>query len=443
MTDFATAILLRKCWENKLQSDLIDISFLNIYAQHAELHFPHFVGQEYRFWAHRGMWSDTIAVGKLDSQGKATLTLPDHLKDYRGMTQWQLSGGGGLTMIFAGGENFTVSCDDANPSEENIIYSNTPENNYLFDRYRRQQAILAKVDAVRMAMEAYKDNNELLPVLQAELQKQEQAYNDLQKETVASPLYAARFAQIVDVTRGLPPVLGKDMAGNNQLPKDFMLKEMDMQALYTSGHWLGVMHQFSQWYMNNEEEKKKYLSDMKILLQRTPSDEVYTALTDEIIATCERYNWYNDLVELAAFLPTDGRTDITKGRAAFLLSMIKVSNGQKAPKLTQGDLPTKKTILVFYDSDCGPCSEQMRELTRRYPDLQKQGYEVVSIAADTDKHQFENVDASYPWTQKYCDLQGIAGKDFQNYGVMRTPTFYVIEKGIVKGRYATVSECAD
>lgn len=411
----------------------------SLYAQRAELHFPHFAGQSYSFTIYRGMWSDTISVGKLDSEGRTTLVLPDRLKNYQGMTQWTLSGGGGLSMIFAGGENFSVSCTESQPSEENIVFSHSPENNYVFDRYRRQQYILAKVDAMRMAITVYNDDSKMLPVLTAELEKQEHAYNRLQKETATEKLYAARFAQIVDVTRGLPPLLGKDMEESETLLIEFMVKKMDTEALYTSGHWLGVIRQLAKWY-TIPGKRKNFIADMKVLLKRTRSDEVYAALTDRIIATCETYNWYNEQLELAEYFAADNRTDTSTGRAAQLMTLLKLRNGQAAPELIQGILPTEKTILVFHESGCNSCSPQMQDLAKAYPELRSQGYEVVSVSADEDSTIFNNSTRNFPWPHKYCDFQSFAGRDFINYGVMGIPTFYLIEKGVIKGRYAKLEE---
>ncbi len=91
-------------------------------SQSVHLDFPHFAGKQYYFWAFRGDGKDTIATGKLDSLGKCNLVLPQRLKNFRGMTQWRLTGGGGLDIIFADGENFTVSCSEEQPSQPSYTY---------------------------------------------------------------------------------------------------------------------------------------------------------------------------------------------------------------------------------------------------------------------------------------------------------------------------------
>lgn len=409
----------------------------NMSAQSVELGFPRFAGQEYHFWAFRGDGKDTIASGTLDGQGRAKLVLPPRMAGFRGMTQWQLTRGGGLDMIFAGGEDFSVSCPEAEPTEETIVYAGTRENTYLNARYQRQQDILGKIDAMRMAADAYRGDSALLAVFEGERQKQELAYRLLQEETAANPLYAARFAQIVDVTRGLPPVLASGQDDTAGLLKDFVVDGLDIDALYTSGHWQGVLEQLMDWYSYKEEARQAFIPDMIRLIRRAVSDEVYAALAEKVIVFCEKKDWHNGQIEFAFFLQNDDRIKEPEGKLASVYTLLKIRKGAKAPALVQGGLPTGKFLLVFYESGCNACDNEMQSLKGNYPLLKAKGYEVVSVAADKDAVVFRNTAGTFPWKAKYCDFQGFAGRDFINYGVVGTPTFYVIdEKGVLQGRYA-------
>jgi hypothetical protein len=410
-------------------------------AQSVSLDFPYFAGQEYHFWAFRGEKQDTIASGRLDEHGRGKLTLPDRMKGHRGMTQWMLVNGGGLDIIFAGEENFSVSCPEAQPSEENITYTGSRENMYLPARFRRQQDILGKADAMRAATEAYKDNTELLSFFNTELQKQAKAYNLLQEETAGDGLYAARFAQIVDISRGLPPVFTTGQQPADSLMKDFILNKLDMETLYTSGHWENVLQLFTDWYIYDEKSQGQFIPDVIRLLTRTQSAEAYAALAEKVIVSCERQNWHDQEIELAFFLLNDNRIKQPEGKTASLYTLLKVRKGGKAPALAQGVLPAAKTILAFYDSGCGTCTGQMGRLAEMYPQLKEQGYEVISLSSDSDKGAFDAYAEKLPWENKYCDPEGYAGKDFRNYGIIGTPTFYLLDaEGIIQGRYAQVED---
>ncbi|MDR1632017.1 MAG: thioredoxin family protein [Dysgonamonadaceae bacterium] len=301
---------------------------------------------------------------------------------------------------------------------------------------------MGKIDAMRMAKDAYKSNEELLSFFDTELQKQQRAYKLLQFETASNPLYAARFAQIVDLTRGLPQSLSTDQSENEKQMKDFIMNGMDIEALYTSGHWGSVWDQWLSWYTyDTDNHLPQLIDDARHLLSRIKSDEVYAALAEQLVTSCEKQNWHDQETELAFYLLNEDRIKEPSGKIESLYTLLRIRKGAKAPDLVQGTLPKKKTILAFYDSGCGNCTVQMTKLAEKYSELKKKGCEVVSISADHDKTMFENYSTKLPWKDKYCDFEGFAGKDFRNYGVMGTPTFYLIDsKGVIQGRYARVED---
>ena len=179
---------------------------------------------------------------------------------------------------------------------------------------------------------------------------------------------------------------------------------------------------------------------MTRLLERADSDRIYTTLAENLFAICETMGW-NDLEEqLAYYLINSGRIENPAGKLKLLMTVYKLKTGGEAPALTQGALPAGKVLLVFYETGCGNCTTEMQQLKDNYPLLKEKGYEVVSVSADVDKNIFENTAGSFPWKDKYCDLQGFQSPDFENFGIIGTPTFYVIENGIVQGRYARLED---
>jgi hypothetical protein len=119
------------------------------------------------------------------------------------------------------------------------------------------------------------------------------------------------------------------------------------------------------------------------------------------------------------------------------MTLFKLGKGSRVPELSFGALPKGKVLLVFYESGCNACENEMQQLKGNYPLLREKGYEVVSVAADKDEQVFRNTSEGFPWTAKYCDFQGFSGTDFRNFGVIGTPAFHVIdEQGVLQGRYA-------
>jgi thiol-disulfide isomerase/thioredoxin len=100
-----------------------------------------------------------------------------------------------------------------------------------------------------------------------------------------------------------------------------------------------------------------------------------------------------------------------------------------------------KTVLVFYQSGCGPCEELMGQLPQYYDKLKSNGIRVISFAADENEQQFNSTATSFPWKDKYCDFKGIKGVNFKNYAVVGTPTIYILDKnGKIEAKLASMSE---
>lgn len=422
-------------------------------AQTIQLYFPHFGGSEYVFSLIQGDKNDTIRQGNMEADGRLTLTIPEKYKQYTGMGQWILKGGGGLSFV-VNGEDFSISSEARIPSDETIFYTGSPENSFLNQYLKKQQTILAKIDAMQMAMQAYKSSSnpireeesgksakELLSVFQKELDRQQQAYNQLKDKATASSLHAAGLAQVTDISRGLPQTMPSTPEETAKQFRDFVLNKLDMHVLYTSGHWSAVLSRFINLYTINERNASLFIPDIIQLLHRIKSEEVYTALVEKAIMACEKQNWNDSEMQLAFFLLNDNRIGTPSGKVSKLYALFKLKNGAKAPALTQGILPKGKTLLVFYETGCGNCLIQLDKLTEEYPNLKKKGYQVVSVSADVDKELFETSAQKYPWNAKYCNFKGFDGDDFKNYGVIGTPTFYLIdENGMIQGRYARLAD---
>jgi hypothetical protein len=82
----------------------------------------------------------------------------------------------------------------------------------------------------------------------------------------------------------------------------------------------------------------------------------------------------------------------------------------------------------------------MELLIKKYPEIKSRSVRIISISGGNDKSVFEQEKKLYPWPDKLCDFEGYAGKNFINYGIMGTPTFFLLDKdGIVLKRFAQIS----
>ncbi len=409
---------------------------ISIWSQSIQIDFKQFAGQEYTLLLYQGEKSDTIVVGKLDSEGRTTLTLPPRYKDYVGIVGFGLTQGGGLDLV-VNKENFTVQCSEAQPNENNIHYIGSPENEYLLSHYKTQQKILNQARIAGDIFQTYEESDPLYQKFKNEQPSLESQFNTLQAETARSPLYAARFIEFNNFVRGVGSNLHQTPEEKMYDLKSIVRTQLDIDALYTSGLWSNVLGSWYSIHKNGIKNDSILLDDAKHIAGRIQSNKVYTTFSEGLISMFES-NGQNDVEEqFANYLMTDGRLDQPTGKLKSLMTLLKLTKGSKAPALSQVKLPGSNTLLVFYESGCGPCENELETLKGNYKLLQDKGYTIITISADVDAQVYKNTSTSFPWSDKYCDLKGHDSPDFQNYGVIGTPTMYLIDKsGIIQGRYA-------
>lgn len=424
-------------------------------AQQFTLHFPHFAGQAYDILFMRGERADTVATGILPADGRLVFPLPEGRKQYAGMVRWLLRSGGGLDMV-VNGEDFKVECLSPEPNEGNIVFSGTRENTFLNSNFYEQEKLLGQYEAIRMAIQAYPKDSPLYATFEGELQRLSSAYTAFQRELAATPLYAARFREIVNFTRGISRSLGGDEAQRAAEADDFLSRQMSWAALYTSNHWGGVIYSWVQLHLYAIKSDSAFAGSARRILSRLPNPELYTAF-------CERMAYYfvqNGKDSLLASIAPDIRASGMLMRSDGLLAQLSaVQPGELAPDLViagggtsdgrlqnpqilkASALSTKATILVFYQSGCGPCETTMQQLQANYKLLADKGYRVMTISGDTDLKLFGETARSHPWKDKFCDGQGFEGQNFRRYGVAGTPTLFVVDnRGQIRTRAGGLPE---
>jgi peroxiredoxin len=405
---------------------LLSVTLLQ--AQKISLDFPHFASQAYSFSIPQGSKSDTILRGTLDKNGRTTLSIPAKYADYQGVGVWRLASGGGLDFILNGEKSFALGCPDPQPSVEKIVYSGSAENQFDVDAYLLQQQILAKYETISQAAEIYK-NDSLSAVFEQEKRHLQQAYNDLQTQIKTSPLYAGRYRQLNNLLQNLPDSLTQQEIEEqyNQRVRKFIAEQLDLNFLYHTNQWNNVFDCFMYLHTGGESDSV-LVANSRSLLTRTDNAEISEALLQKLILQFNRYGKENLLVEL-------GIEDL-------------LTVGRPAPKLhlSRSNIQPQNALLIFYESGCNNCENELGQLIGNYPDLKAKGIRVISISADTDKETYETNAARFPWSEadKYCDFKGFSGDNFRNYYVVGTPTIFGIDKdGKITGRHARVAEYLD
>lgn len=98
-------------------------------------------------------------------------------------------------------------------------------------------------------------------------------------------------------------------------------------------------------------------------------------------------------------------------------------------KVNLSDFKGKVILVEFWGSWCGPCREGNPELVTIYSDFKNKGFEILGVAAETDKTQWLNAikKDNLTWTN-VTDFKGNKNKAAIIYGVSYYPTNFLIDR---------------
>ncbi|MDH6355620.1 thiol-disulfide isomerase/thioredoxin [Dysgonomonas sp. PH5-45] len=389
---------------------------VDVSAQTIEMHLPSCNYLQYVFTLKQGTARDTVAVGRLDSVGKASFTLPAGYASYRGVGNLSVpTTHTSINMIINGEKEICVKEGD---SPDSGIFSGSPENTYLLESFARQGRILGNYNEV---MNSGTTISPFASPLQ-QLESINDEYKKFRKDISASPLYAARMVEILGCLTSLGSSL--DIHPDSIIVEQhrFISRKLDFHDLYTSGFWEPTI-QF--WYESAMGNDSLLLNDSKHMLDKISDIPLRRELTQSFIRMFSKYGKDYLLAEL--------------GTEYLTLPL----NGHPAPEIVVGDssFVPHLSLIMFYETGCGNCHYELEQLKSKYKLLTDNNIRVISIAADTGEEVHAETSAKLPWADKLCDFKGFEGDNFRNYGIVGTPTFILTDKdGIVRGRYAQLKE---
>ncbi|MCD4722419.1 MAG: peroxiredoxin family protein [Desulfobacula sp.] len=443
-----------------IASTVILLSISIAYAQEIRLHFPHFSGQQYDWKIFQGEKELTVQSGKIFQDGQVTLSMPKTYQDYRGMTRWLLKSGGGLDMIYTG-KGFSVECLSDKPGPGNIIYTRNLENDYLVAQHRRQQTILDKLEAVSHVLQVYPHKEDFHRIALKEQINLRLQFEQTQKERSKSHLYAARFGEIVDFTRGVADKIYENQEDHIRYFNNFVTYNLKFMDLYTSGHWDQVLHHWVMMNINSQDGDEQFRVRLNTVFKRVAEDHILAAVAQKCVPLLVQKGKDDLLPVIVSHL--DGHPDARaklSDNVKKMMASVKILTGKKAPDLvwkapilTQtiqmsqdiilktDHLDADYTILLFYQGDCQLCEDALIDLANKYIWLASNNVRVIAVSGDVSKKGFQKKLAYHQWSDNYCDLAGMGGANFKNYAVLGVPTLYLLDKkGIVLEKTATVED---
>jgi thiol-disulfide isomerase/thioredoxin len=441
---------------------LFSFLYLSLNAQSVSINFPAFAGKTYDFIIFQGSQQETVQQDTIPANGKFTLTIPAKFAPYTGMSRWLITGtaqGGGLDMAIPG-HNFSVTCLSDAPDTNNIFYTGFNAVNELNSLNTQQQQIIEKFAIVSKASVLYAKNKKLHKIFNKEKIKQKQAFETFNKQLKNNPSFNARFLPIVNLTKGIPPHLTTNEDEKAGIYNQFITQELNFNDLYVSGHWTAIIRDWVGYQSNTVQDKAQFAKDFKLISNRITNPTQYTDFVGKLTYYLTTYAKDNYVAAIADAVVGSGKVHAYAGSLQVYLKatmgtqapdiIIKENVGsEKEVKLVNTVLKTdafasKYSLLLFYQSGCGPCKQTIAALKKQYSNLVAKGIKIVALSADTDLQVFKDSAAAFPWKDTYCNLEGFKGVNFKNYAVTATPTMFVLDrKGILLKKIATVNVLLD
>lgn len=367
-------------------------------AQKINISLPQNSNKEYVFILNKGVKQDTIQKGVITSIGDLIINIPEKEKGYIGMGSLQIKDEAPFNIII-NNEDFNVT----RSTDGKYVFKDSPENEYLYS-------------IMQDGATPVKDTS----------------------------LYASRFVDMIRYMQQLNQVSQGINLMEKSKARSYALNQLNMEELYTSSIWYNVVDGLVK--LNSSQQMLG--EDMVSVLKRIKSQEVFEHLANNLITITEQFGWDDAFDIIVPYIQESERIEVPQGDMYTAFALAKVRKGTEAPSLkglspSLNNSDADKTILFFYAPDCENCHEQLNQLIKLYPTLKANNVRVVSISSDTNKERFSQDIARFPWpnSDKLCDLKGFGGQNFIDYGIMSTPTIFLLDANqkVIK-RYALVAD---
>lgn len=364
------------------------------YAQTIKFSFPDEANKKFSFYIPNGLKSDTIAQGTISITGQDQIKIPERYKGVAAMGVLDIVNGAKVNLILEEKE-FSVSIS----GDRKYIFSDSKENDLLYN-------------------------------------KSEGAMLGEHKGTYAQ-FYVNTATTLSEVSRLISnPNQGNLFQRTNV--RLALVNNVDVDKLYYSKFWYFVIDGLLRLSIGQEG----FANDMIKLLDKTKTEKVYVALVEDIITLTNQFGLDEAFDQILLHVRDSGRIEHPQGNIFDAFTMLKVRKGSIAPTivgLQTSDAIYDYSLIIFHQAGCDYCQEQLRLLNESVTFLRDRKVRIVSVSGDMDMADFAKESEEFRWKDKLCDYKGFGGENFLNFGVVATPTLYLLDSNnLVLGRFGTV-----
>lgn len=218
--------------------------------------------------------------------------------------------------------------------------------------------------------------------------------------------------------------------------------------LYTSGSIYDLIErQFWSIQKSGLDEVSKFkelVASVDIILDSVKKNEkYYNDLAKYLFQYFEKYSLFTASEYIALKALNQKEVNLNSALVNKLESYRKMRVGNMAPNfeligdvfkngvainntIRLADINAKYKLIIFGGSWCSQCRSEMIQLLPRYNNWKSKGLEVVFISLDTDKKEFENFTAPFPFYSA-CDYKKWDTQAAKDYYVSSSPTIFLLD----------------
>ena len=218
--------------------------------------------------------------------------------------------------------------------------------------------------------------------------------------------------------------------------------------LYSSGLIFSIIERQFWAIQNSRLDELSKLKEMAtfvdIILDSVHKNEkVYNDLTKYLFQYFEKYSLFTASEYIALKALSQKEVALNSALVNKLESYRKMRVGNMAPNfelaghvfkngvvvkntVRLADINTKYKLIIFGGSWCNQCRAEMIQLLPRYNNWKAKGVEVVFISLDTDKNEFKNFTAPFPFYSA-CDYKKWDTQAAKDYYVSSSPTIFLLD----------------
>lgn len=430
---------------------LLILSSSVLSSQNLRLELPFHAGKDVKLSVRRAIASDTVMQFKLDEKGVAVINYAA-LKAAAGLAAITIKPDVNYEFVLSPTESATIQSNEQYVNPGNTKVMNSPENSSIDSLFTRLMMMKQKQEVLRPVLQVYNDESRLGMEARNEHKRVETALQLFYDSLKVSPLYGAKFLEVRQlVSEQIENAWQSDSL--KTVVRDYILHRLDMNFVYGSGMYFNLFNGLNMYvYQKESIYHQEFGNDMVQILKKVEPLNIFTTIATDLLTICEKLAWDAAAEKIVDYLIDSKRIVAPVGKLNMFMYQHKLRVGKAAPTLSTFNLivPVKKiaynqskqaTIIIFYETDCGYCNTEIKGLMAEYAQYQKKGIRIVTISADVDRAVFEKNSKDFPWADKLCDLKGMGGENFQNFGVMGTPTMYLVDKkGIIRAKGARLKD---